>query len=207
MTLQRPPRPCAVYGTCRSVPGVGDADGLTGAIVLAQKLHRLRHAACAGGVAGAVLTPQVTGRRWSPCELGGIDVPSASDAVNVRRMACGGHSSLSRFAFPSGQAFLALHGVSGCSSTPGDPTTAPHSGTAPPVSKPTGHSTNCSTWSGSKGRRDPAVASRKQVQAYALNSQANPVVWARTHQDRQPLPSLPSPRVPSWIRSQVCSKA
>src|SRR6187402_1760394 len=63
-----------------------------------------------------MLAAQITRRGWSPGKFAGIDVAAASHAVDMGGVSRCSVTAPCRLAFPSGQAFLALHAAR-CSPT------------------------------------------------------------------------------------------
>src|SRR6187399_1016713 len=63
-----------------------------------------------------MLAAQVTRRGWGPGKFAGIDVPAASHTVDMGGVSRCSVTASCRLAFPSGQAFLALHAAR-CSPT------------------------------------------------------------------------------------------
>ena len=109
-----------------------------------------------------MLAAQVARRCWGSSEFSGIDMAAACDTVNVRRVPQLSLTGLGRFAFPSGQAFLALHEAR-CSSTLGVATTSAASPApfACRIGRLTAQGALALAAYGGE-RRDSPVASRKQ---------------------------------------------
>ena len=91
------------------MPGSGLLDRLTGAVVLGDQRARQHVAADAGGEARLMLADQLLGRGRARAELFRIEVPTASDAVNVLLLLLAARTRRQILAFAFGEALLSLH--------------------------------------------------------------------------------------------------
>ena len=90
------------------MPGGGLCDRLAGPIVIGDQRARQKVAIDTRREARLVLTDQLLGRGWIGGKLFRIEVPTAGDAVNVRRLLTARPGRLI-FAFAFGEALLSLH--------------------------------------------------------------------------------------------------